>query len=169
MTRRPLVLLTTCALLAACGGRGDSSLNPLRWFGGGSAPQGPATLEPDGGYPTGTDARLAVPQLVSARWEPTVEGRLLVVTAMAPVKGWWNLALVTERPQPPGRVRPDADGVLRLRLVGLPPPADSTDARRPAQPGPDTLTVAFPLSNAALNRIDAVTVSGGNNALTLRR
>ena len=166
--RRPLLLLTTCALLAACGGRGDSSLNPLRWFGGGER-QGPSTLEPEGGYQALNDARLPVPQLVSARWEPTVEGRLLVVTAMAPVKGWWNVALVTETPQPPGRVRPDADGVLRLRMVGLPPPAGSADARRPAQPGPDTLTVAFPLSNAALNRIDAVTVNGGNNALTVRR
>ena len=165
---RSLLLLSTCVMLAGCGRMGDSSLNPMRWFGGGGA-TGPTTLEPEGGYVNRVGDRLPVPQITGARWEPTVEGRVLVVTAMAPVKGWWNLALVTETPQPPGRVRPDADGVLRLRLVGAPPPADSADARRAAQPGPDTLTVSYPLSTEVLGRIDAVTVSGGNNAITLRR
>ena len=69
--------------------------------------------------------------------------------------------------QPAGRVRPDADGVLRLRLVGSPPPADSAAARLPAQPAVDTLTVAFPLSSTALRDIGSVTVTGGTNAISL--
>ena len=105
--------------------------------------------------------------MLSAQWEQTAEGRLLVVTAIAPTKGWWDVALVAETPQPAGRVRPDADGVLRLRLVGSPPPADSAAARLPAQPAVDTLTVAFPLSSTALRDIGSVTVTGGTNAISL--
>ena len=131
------------------GGFGFSDIFETFFQGAGAGGQrGPQTLEPKGGYAR-TDQRLAVPQVLSARWEPTVEGRLLVVTAIAPTKGWWDVALVTETPQPEGRVRPDADGVLRLRLVGSPPLTDDRSARLPAQPGPDTITVAFPISAAA--------------------
>ena len=162
---RSLCLVSICALLAGCGGGGGSGWNPLGWFGGGGS-RGPQTLEPKGGYAR-TDQRLAVPQVLSARWEPTVEGRLLVVTALAPTKGWWDVALVTETPQPESRVRPDADGVLRLRLVGAPPPSDSAAARMTAQPGVDTLTVAFPVSSTALRDIQSVVVAGGTNAIPL--
>lgn len=161
---RALWPIAACLILSACG---DSSLNPLRWFGGERAPRGPETLAPARGYPDLSDARAPVAQVLSARWEPTVEGRLLVVTALAPTKGWWDVALATETPQPAGRVRPDADGVLRLRLVGVPPPVDSAAARMPAQPGVDTLTVAFPLSSTALRDIGSVTVTGGTNAISL--
>lgn len=161
---RALWPIAACLILSACG---DSSLNPTRWFGAERAPRGPETLAPPKGYQEKADARLPVAQVLSARWEPTVEGRLLVVTALAPTKGWWDVALVTETPQPGGRVRPDADGVLRLRLVGAPPPAGSAAARMPAQPGVDTLTVAFPLGSTALRDIGSVTVAGGANAISL--
>ncbi|SHL92732.1 hypothetical protein SAMN05444389_102190 [Paracoccus solventivorans] len=161
--------LAACLMLAGCGG-GDSSLNPLRWFGGGkAAPRATDSLAPKGGY-EGTEAnRLPVAQVLTARWEPTVEGRLLVVTALAPTKGWWDVELVTATPMPEGRVRPDADGVLRLQLVGAPPAPGSAAAAMPAQQGADTLTVAFPISRAALGRIDSVLVQAGQNAVTLRR
>mgnify|MGYP006873877705 FL=1 len=54
-----------------------------------------------------------------------------------------------------------------LRLIctfDMDPPA----ARMPAQPGADTLTVAFPLSNAALEWIDSVTISAGLNGISLK-
>ena len=92
---RPLWILCLCAALAGCG---DSSLNPMRWFDRGSAPRGPQTLEPRGGY-ADTDQRLPVPQVLSARWEPTVEGRLLVVTAIAPTKGWCCLLYTSPSPR----------------------------------------------------------------------
>lgn len=161
---RALWPIAACLILSACG---DSRLNPTRWFGGERAPRAPETLAPPKGYQEKVDARLPVAQILSALWEPTVEGRLLVVTAIAPTKGWWDVALVTEQPQPQGRVRPDADGVLRLRLVGAPPPADSAAARMPAQPGVDTLTVAFPLSSTTLRDIGSVTIAGGTNAISL--
>ncbi|MCG2921828.1 hypothetical protein KZ305_27465, partial [Escherichia coli] len=82
--------LAACLMLAACG---DSSLNPRRWFGGDPAPRGPQTLAPEGGYTVAEDARQPAAQLLSARWEQTLEGRLLVVTAIPPTKGWWDLAL----------------------------------------------------------------------------
>ena len=161
---RALWPIAACLMLSACG---DSSLNPMRWLGGERAARGPETLVPPKGYPQRTDARLPVARVLSARWEPTVGGRLLVVTALAPTKGWWDVALVTETPQPESRVRPDADGVLRLRLVGAPPPSDSAAARMTAQPGVDTLTVAFPVSSTALRDIQSVVVAGGTNAIPL--
>lgn len=161
---RALWTIAACLVLSACG---DSSLNPTRWFGGERTPRAPETLAPPKGYQIRDDTRLPVAQVLSARWEPTVEGRLLVVTAIAPTKGWWDVALVAQTPQPAGRVRPDADGVLRLRLVGSPPPPDSPAARMPAQPGTDTLTVAFPISSPALRDIGSVTVTGGANAISL--
>lgn len=164
---RSLLILSLCAVLAGCGD-GGSSLNPMRWFGGGGAPRQPQTLAPKGGYRVAVDSRLPFPQILSARWEPTTEGRLLVVTAIAPTKGWWNVALLTQTPQPAGRLRPDADGVLRLRLVGSPPPAGSAEARTPARPGVDTVTLAFPVSNAALGLMDQVTIAAANNAVSLK-
>ncbi|ARJ68545.1 hypothetical protein [Paracoccus contaminans] len=163
---RPVSMLCLCAVLAGCSG-GGSGLNPMRWFGGG-APKKPQSLEPKGGYRTVDDKRLPVPQILSARWEPTTEGRLLVVTAIAPTKGWWNVEMITQTPQPTGRTRPDADGILRLRLVGLPPPPGSPAAREIARPETDMLTVAFPISNAALATMDQVTVSAANNAVSLK-
>lgn len=161
---RALWPIAACLILTACG---NSSLNPLRWFGGEPAPRAPETLAPPKGYQEKADTRLPIARVLSAQWEQTAEGRLLVVTAVAPTKGWWDVALVAETPQPAGRVRPDADGVLRLRLVGSPPPADSAAARLPAQPAVDTLTVAFPLSSTALRDIGSVTVTGGTNAISL--
>lgn len=161
---RALWPMTVCLMLAGCG---DSSLNPMRWFGGERAPRGPQTLTPEGGYDTRDDSRLPVPQVLSARWERTLEGRLLVVTAMPPTKGWWNVELVSETPRPAGRVLPDPDGVLRLRLVGAPPAEDAPAARMAAQPGPDTLTVALPISSSVLSQMDSVIVTGAANAISL--
>ena len=156
--------IAACLMLAGCG---DSSLNPMRWFGAERAPRRPQTLVPAEGYDSRDDSRLPVAQVLSARWEQTLEGRLLVVTAIPPTKGWWNVELVTETPRPAGRVLPDPDGVLRLRLVGAPPPKDSPAARMPAQPGPDTLTVALPIGAPVLSQMDSVVVTGAANAITL--
>lgn len=164
---RSLMAVGLALALAGCSG-GGSGINPLHWFGGGRAPRQAETLAPKGGYQTKVDDRLPFPRILSARWEPTVEGRLLVVTAIAPTRGWWRVDLLTQTPQPTGRLRPDADGVLRLRLVGSPPPANSLEARQPARPGPDTVTFAFPVSNAALGLMTEVTVSAADNAISLK-
>lgn len=163
----PVALLAALAL-SGCGGFGsDSGLNPFRWLGGARS-AAPATLAPKHGY-TNIDNRQPIAHLLSARWEPLDEGRLLVVTALAPTAGWWDVGLVTETLQPAGRLRADPDGVLRLRLVGNPPPPDSTQARMVAQPGRDTLTVALTISGATLDGLSQVVVSGAGNAVTLGR
>ena len=155
--------------LSACGDSASSGLNPMRWFGDGGQ-KGPETLVPEGGYDlTASDPRQPIGSITGARWEPLTEGRLLVVTGLAPTKGWWDAALVTETPMPTGRLRADADGVLRLRFVALPPPPDSADARHAADPQADTITVALTVSNAALRGIDQVAVQGAANAVSLRK
>ncbi|KRW97669.1 hypothetical protein [Paracoccus sp. MKU1] len=159
-----------CAMLvlAGCGRLGDSSLNPFRWFGGGTAQQ--QTLEPEGGYPTTVqDGRLPLAQVTGAKWEPLYEGRMLVVTGLAGSKGWWDVALVTEVPMPKGRIRPDASGVLRLRLVGKPPLPDTFAAANPPHPASDTVTVALTIPNAALADLREVVITGAGNAVSLRR
>lgn len=160
-------LMISILLLAGCGGRfSDSGWNPLGW-GGSPAPR--ESLEPEGGYAAAGDLRPGIPAITGARWEATNEGRLLVVTAMTPTKGYSSVALVTARAQPEGRISPDADGVLRLRMVGVPPLPESEAARLPASPASDEITAAMSLSSVQLARIVAVEIMGAGNAVTLRR
>lgn len=163
---RPLIVLTCAAAVLAGCGRGDSSWNPLRW--GGGQRSAPATLEPAAGY-VRDESRPPVPQVISARWEPLVEGRLLVVEGIAPTQGWWNAELVSNTQQATGKMLPDPDGVLRLRLLAVPPQPGTPDAMRAARPGADTISAAVTLSWAELRRIDAVEITGAANAITLQR
>lgn len=158
-----------CAMLvlAGCGRMSESRWNPLGWFGGSSEP---ATLAPEGGYPVAlNDGRLPLARVASAKWEPLYEGRILVVTGLAASKGWWDVALVTEQPMPRGRIRADANGVLRLRLVGIPPQPDTFAAANPPNPASDTITVGMTLSDAALSGLREVVITGVGNAITLRK
>ncbi|WEF25807.1 hypothetical protein [Paracoccus sp. S3-43] len=163
MSKLTAPLLIATMVLVGCGRLGDSRWNPLSW---GSAPT--RTLEPEGGYARISDTRPAIPQITAARWEPLNEGRLLVVTGFAPMRGYSSVALVTARPQPGDRLAPDADGVLRLRLVGV-PPAPGSAAALPARPGVDDITAAMAISSVQLSRIVAVEITSGSNVVTLRR
>ena len=155
-------LLIAALALSGCGRLGDSGWNPLSW---GSAPA--RSLEPEGGYAQVSDTRPDIPQITSARWEPLNEGLLLVVNGFAPVRGYSSVALVTARPMPGDRISPDADGVLRLRLVGVPPAPGSPAL--PARPGVDEITAAMALSSVQLSRIAAVEITSAGNVVTLRR
>lgn len=171
---KTMAILTGAAvMLAACGGgsgsgSAGSGLNPLGWFGGGSRQQ--TTLTPDGGYPTARqDGRAQIAQITGARWEPLYEGRMLLVEALPNTKGWWAAELVTELPMSEGRIRGDENGVLRLRLVGLPPLSDTYPAAVPAQAPTDTLTVSLTLPHEALASIEQVVITGAGNSVTLRK
>lgn len=163
MRKLTVPLLSSVLLLSACG---DSGWNPFGWFSP-SAPQ--STLEPDEGYENSSETRPLIAQVTQARWEPMNGGRLLVVTAMAPTKGYSLVELITARPQPAGRISPDSDGVLRLRLVGLPPATDNPAARLPARPETDAIHVALSLSNTQLAPITSVEIVSATNIVTLRR
>ena len=156
------LLIATIALVG-CGRLGDSRWNPLSW---GSAPT--RSLEPEGGYAQVSDTRHDIPQITAARWEPLNEGRLLVVEGFAPVQGYSSVALVTARPQPGDRLAPDADGVLRLRLVGV-PPAPGSAAALPARPGVDEIRTAMAISSVQLSRIAAVEITSAGNVVRLGR
>ncbi|SDD64035.1 hypothetical protein SAMN05421538_102108 [Paracoccus isoporae] len=161
--------LTLGAVLLASGCSrfgSDSGLNPLRWLGGGS--RIPATLEPEDGWARQDEARQPVPQILSAGMEPLNEGELLVVRAFAPVKGWWDLEIVTERVQPANQLRPDDDGILRLVLIGNPPLPDSPEAAMPANPAADVLTVALPISTIQLSRLRGIEIRSASGGVALR-
>ncbi|MDO5703473.1 MAG: hypothetical protein Q4G49_00120 [Paracoccus sp. (in: a-proteobacteria)] len=171
MMKQTAPLLIVTLLVAGCGRLGDSAgaLNPTRWFGGGGSSARTTTLEPDGGYRSTAPARPGIAQVTGASWQPTSEGRLLIATGMALTKGYWRVALVAETPDPTGRLRPDTDGVLRLRMVAEPPATGDPAAQMPANPAVDTITTAVAIPNATLARLRQVTISGANNAVTLNR
>ncbi|WBU61234.1 hypothetical protein [Paracoccus albus] len=164
------IALTLGAVIAASGCSrigSDSGLNPLRWFGGGS--QAPTTLEPRGGWTTqADDPRQPVPQILSAGFSPMNEGQLLVVQAFAPVKGWWDLEIITEEIQPAGQLRPGLDGILRLVLVGNPPLEGSPEASLPANPQVDQMNVALPISTIQLSRIREIQIRSATGGVSLR-
>ena len=158
-----------CAMhvLAGCSRVSDSQWNPLGWFGGGSSE--PTTLAPEGGYPTASqDGRQPLARVISAKWEPLYEGRLLTVTGLAATKGWWDVELISEVAMPRGRIRADENGVLRLRLVGTPPNPETFAAANAAKPASDTSTVGMTLSTAAMSNLREVVISGAGNAISLR-
>lgn len=168
MTFRGTALILSATLaLTACGDSASSGLNPLGWFRGGSSKAGPTTLTPEQGYAT-QDPRQPFPHLTSARWEPMMGGKLLVVTGIAPSKGWWDVAIITETSMPGQRVRPDPDGTLRLIVVGSPPLPESAEARMPADPRVDTVTVARAFTDTQLARVRSVELTGAGNSITLR-
>lgn len=160
----PLLVLT---LAAGCGRLGDSAsrLNP---FGSSGSTRGVATLAPDGGY-RAAEARPSIARITGASWQPLNEGRLLVVTGIAPTKGYWRAALVADTPDPTGRLRPGPDGVLHLRMVAEPPPPGTQAAATPASAATDTITTAVTLSNATLAGLRQVVISGAGNTVTLNR
>ena len=167
MNRTTVSLLIATLALSACGGRfSDSGWNPLGWFSGRDAPR---SLAPEGGYQASGDARPGIPAITSARWEPLNEGRLLVVTGMAPTKGYWDAALISESPAPSGRITPDADGTLRLRFVARPPMPGSAAARMPASETADSISTAMTLSASQLSRISRVQITGAGNVVTIAR
>lgn len=172
MRMRNMAILAGVALaLAACGGRdsgsASSSLNPLRWFGGGGQAE-QRSLTPEGGYPTqSSDNRSLIAHISGARWEPLYEGRMLVVTGQPATKGWWAAALVPEVPMPKGRIRGDENGTLRLRMVALPPLANTYPASVPATAN-DQIEVAMTLSHEAMATIREVVITSAGNAVTLR-
>ncbi|MDB6179622.1 hypothetical protein PAF17_19340 [Paracoccus sp. Z330] len=163
MRKLTMPLLCSTLLLSACG---DSGWNPFGWFSG-NPPQ--ATLEPDAGYDQSGDLRPVIGQITQARWEPLNEGRLLVVTAMTPTKGYSSVELITARAQPAGRISPDSDGVLRLRLVGRPPAPDNPAAGLIARPETDGINTALALSSTQLAPIIRVEITSAANAITLTK
>lgn len=168
MLRIMTVLVLCTAVLGGCSRIGAGLGGFSGWFS--PASKGAVTLEPEGGYPTAADdARVLVPSIASARFEAIPDGRLLVVVANTPTKGWWEVELVTEIPQPAGRYQPDENGVLSLRLVGNPPPPASAEARMAADPRVDSITVALPLTHVALAGIEQIRITAAQNTLTLRR
>lgn len=168
MKRLAVPLLFATTTLAGCGGSfSDSGWNPLGWFSGDQS--GPTTLEPREGYAAAANSQPGIPAITGAHWEVLNEGRLLVVTGLAPTKGYYAAKLVSETPNPTGRLRADADGILRLRFVAWPPPADSEAARMAARPETDTITVGLTLSSNALASIREVWISGAGNGITIRK
>lgn len=161
MLRTITALLICTAALAGCN-RFSGWMSP-------SSAKGPVTLDPKGGYPVSKqDARQLVPGMVSAAWEGIGEGRLLVVVANPPQKGWWKVALVNRTPQPEGRFTPDEDGVLRLDLVGYSPMQTSMGGAIAPATSADRITVALPLTHTVLASVARIEINAAGRTISLR-
>ena len=67
-----------------------------------------------------------------------------------------------------GNPCPDDDGILRLRLVGNPPLADSPEAQMPANPQVDVLNVALPLSTIQLSRLRGIEIQAASGGVSMK-
>jgi hypothetical protein len=149
-----LALVVAGLVLSGCGRLGESRLNPMNWFGSSreEAPDlGPTELA--------VDNRPLVAQITDLTIERTSSGAIVRATAMTPTPGWWDPALVAENF---GRA---TDGVLTLRFVAAPPreavTAPSNSARQ--------LIAVYPVSEALLETLSAIVVTGQENSRRTRR
>lgn len=137
-------------LLTACSGFGTSKLNPLNWFKRSAAEELVFVQRP-------VDARALVGQVTELKVEPFPGGAIIRATGVPASQGYWDAELV--------RVDTEEGGTALFEFRIFPPPAP-----RPAgTPYSRQVTVAFSLSNIALDSISKIVVQGESNALSSRR
>ncbi len=158
--KKPLLaaLMLTVAL-GACGFR-QSRLNPFNWFGTSQQQAAPAQYDPVTGQKIVPQATVGmVAEVIDLVVERRPGGALVRATGLPPTQGWWNAALKAENGGKPVK------GVLTFRFEIAPPPGQ-TPASTPQS---REVTVATYLSDAQLDGVSQITVTGTQNARTSRR
>jgi hypothetical protein len=142
--------LAALILLSACGGFGQSKMNPLNWFKRGAPEELVFVQRPK-------DPRALIGQVSVLKVEPFPGGAIVRATGVPSSQGWWDAELV--------KVETDDDGVILYEFRIFPPPAP-----RPAgTPYSRQVTVAASLSSIALEGITKIVVQGEANALSSKR
>lgn len=158
--KRPLfaALVLTLAL-GACSGFRQSKVNPFNWFGG-SKKTAPVAIDPvTGGKVAPPDTRPLVAEVETLVVERRPGGAIIHATGLTPTQGWWNAALIAENDGKPVK------GVLTFRFV-IASPLSPTPVSTPQS---REVTVATYLSDAQLDGVTQITVTGLTNARSSRR
>lgn len=159
MKKPLLAALVLTVALSACSGFRQSRMNPFNWFGG-SQRVAPIAIDPvTGGKVAPTDSRDLVAEVETMVIERRPGGALIHATGLTPTQGWWNAALIPENDGKPVK------GVLTFRFV-IAGPLKATPVSTPQS---REVTVATYLSNAQLDGVTQITVTGLNNARSSRR
>lgn len=148
---RPLLALCIAALVAGCGGFGDSRLNPANWFGR-SQPRETIVLPSEP-----VDPRPMVESVLSMTVEPMPGGAIVRARGQTPTQGWWQAELVPLDLDDSGAL------VYEFRLLApLGPTAVNTPQSR-------QVDVAVFVSDIRLDGVREIVVQGANNARSARR
>lgn len=149
-------LLVATLLVTGCNTVRDSRFNPRNWFGQTEEADPRGDLGPTN---TTVDHRPLVPNVGEMRIERTSSGAIIRAEAVMPTAGWWDAELVPENEGRP------VDGVLTLRFVAAAP----RDAVATQSVRGRTITAAYTLSNAQLDVIGSIVVTGQENSRRTRR
>lgn len=151
-------LLAATLILSACGGFRDSRLNPLNWFG--RSAEGPASLEPEGGYSGARgDFRVPVREVTRMEVQRITGGALLTAAGLPPTQGWWDAELVEKVDEEP------REGVLAFYLLIAEPRVVS----RVSTPQSREVTAGIFLSDQTLEGVRQIVVLGELNNRSSRR
>ncbi|MBI1219367.1 MAG: hypothetical protein GC186_12540 [Rhodobacteraceae bacterium] len=158
--KKPLLAALVLTLaLGACSGFRQSRMNPFNWFGG-SKKAAPVAVDPATGVALApADTRDLVAEVETLVVERRPGGAIIRATGLAPTQGWWNAALAVENDGKPVK------GVLTYRFV-ISPPLGATPVSTPQS---REVTVAIYLSDAQMDGVTQITVTGLNNARSSRR
>ena len=148
---RLLLALCLSALVAGCGGFGDSRLNPANWFGR-SAPRETIILPAD--VP---DARPLVETVLSLSVEPMPGGAIVRARGQTQTQGWWQAELV------PLEIDDSSALVYEFRIL---PPLGTPAVNIPRSRQVD---VAIFVSDMKLTSVSEIVVQGATNARSARR
>jgi len=153
--KTPLVVLLVSVLaVTGCDRARESRMNPRNWFG--SSEEERPSLGPVGET---EDNRAPVAQVSALTTEQTSSGALIRAEAIMPTAGWWDAELVPEN-----YGRPQA-GVLTLRFVAAEPRETAPDTGVQSR----TLVAVYSMSQAQLDVVSEIVVTGEGNSRRIRR
>ena len=162
MTGRYLAILSM-GLLTSCSTFGDrlNALNPMNLFDNNEVVE---AAEPSGAsdqieIARPDDGKIDIPRVMNARLEYTTSGVIVRANGEAASLGYHSASL-----RPLNFGRPDGNGTIWYEFRAMPP--------KSAQPVGDaflrTLSVASFIPNSQLGAIEAVTITGTENDVTIR-
>lgn len=156
MTGRGAILMTTAALVLGGCGFGESRLNPVNWFRSDAESESVPNVE----IVVTEETRPLVAQITGLVVEPTPGGAIIRATALPPVQGWYDSALVRETPD-----GLPVDGTLTFSFRARPP----LTATRASTVQSRELTAGIFVTANTLAGVSRITVTGATNARTARR
>ena len=153
VARRWVLAGLGAAGLSGCGSIGRSRFNPLNWFGS-DEEESLAPLE------TENERRPLVREITALVIDRTPGGAIVRATALPPSQGWFAPELVSLDPD--GR---PIDGVLSYGFRAVPPETPTRASTRQSR----ELSAGVFVSNAVLDRVRVIQVTGARNSRIARR